>query len=133
MNARVTRSRLRLRPDPRRVITRLFVPGEKVPEHESRSAAVIRRVMALDDGVVLAALERTVRLFAERHQDIRATFADNFASVSHRLPADVDLAEPRRLLIGAYFTHVYAVVGSGGVHPVHGRAIPTRAGWHPTG
>ncbi|MGW6442803.1 glycoside hydrolase family 130 protein [Lentzea sp. NPDC055074] len=117
MNARVTRSRLRLRPDPRRVITKLFVPGEEVPEHESRSAAVIRRVMALGDDVVLAALERTVRLFAERHQDIRVTFADNFASVSHRLPADADLAEPRRLLIGAYFTHEYAVEAAAVCNP----------------
>ena len=84
MNARVTRSPLRLRPDPRRVITKLFVPGEEVPEHESRSAAVIRRVMALDEDTVCAALDRTVLLFAERHRDVRATFADNFASVSHR-------------------------------------------------
>ncbi|ANZ41857.1 hypothetical protein BBK82_43940 [Lentzea guizhouensis] len=34
---------MRLRPDASRVITKLFVPGEEVPEHESRSAAVIRR------------------------------------------------------------------------------------------
>ncbi|MEU7478246.1 glycoside hydrolase family 130 protein [Lentzea sp. NPDC042327] len=117
MNARVTRSPVRLRPDPRRVITKLFVPGEEVPEHESRSAAVIRRVMALDETTACAALERTVRLFAGRHRDVRATFADNFASVSHRLAPDVELSESRRLLIGAYFTHEYAVEGAALCNP----------------
>ncbi|WP_439658733.1 glycoside hydrolase family 130 protein [Lentzea sp. HUAS TT2] len=117
MNVRVTRGSLRLRPDPSRVITRLFVPGEEVPEHESRSAAVIRRVMALDEDTVCAALDRTVLLFAERHRDVRATFADNFASVSHRLPAEAGLSESRRLLIGAYFTHEYAVEGAALCNP----------------
>lgn len=117
MNARVTRSSLRLRPDPRRVITKLFVPGEEVPEHESRSAAVIRRVMALDEDTVCAALDRTVRLFAGRHRDVRVTFADNFASVSHRLSPGVELSESRRLLIGAYFTHEYAVEGAALCNP----------------
>lgn len=117
MNATVTRVPLRLRPDPRRVIAKLFVPGEERPEHESRSAAVIRRVMALDEETACAALTRTVRLFAGRHRDIRATFADHFASVSHRLPADVELSESRRLLIGAYFTHEYAVEGAALCNP----------------
>ncbi|GAA1302287.1 glycoside hydrolase family 130 protein [Saccharothrix xinjiangensis] len=117
MNAIVTRTPLRLRPDPRRVITKLFVPGEERPEHESRSAAVIRRVMALDEGTACAALTRTLRLFEGRHRDVRATFADHFASVSHRLPAGVELSESRRLLIGAYFTHEYAVEGAALCNP----------------
>ncbi|GAA3872855.1 glycoside hydrolase family 130 protein [Saccharothrix violaceirubra] len=117
MSAVVTRISPLLRPDPRRVITKLFVPGEERPEHESRSAAVIRRVMALDEETVCAALARTVRLFADRHRDVRATFADHFASVSHRLPAGVVLSEARRLLLGAYFTHEYAVEGAALCNP----------------
>jgi len=117
MNAAVTRTSLRLRPDPRRVIAKLFVPGEERPEHESRSAAVIRRVMALDEETVCTALDRTVRLFAGRHRDVRVTFADHFASVSHRLSEGVDLSESRRLLIGAYFTHEYAIEGAALCNP----------------
>ncbi len=109
MTPLVTRTALRLRPDPRRVDTKLFVPGEERPEHESRSAAVIRRVMALDEEAVRTALTRTVRLFARRHRNLRETFTDHFESVSHRLAADVELSDARRLLIGAYFTHEYAV------------------------
>lgn len=117
MNAIVRRTSLRLRPDPRRVVTKLFVPGEERPEHESRSAAVIRRVMALDEETVCAALTRTVHLFAGRHRNVRATFADHFASVSHRIAVGVDLSESRRLLIGAYFTHEYAIEGAALCNP----------------
>ncbi|GLZ36956.1 glycoside hydrolase family 130 protein [Actinokineospora sp. NBRC 105648] len=117
MGILVTRTPLRLPPDPRRVITKLFVPGEERPEHESRSAAVIRRVMALDEPTVLEALNRTTRLFERRHRDIRATFADHFAGVSHRLAATEELSEERRLLIGAYFTHEYSVEGAALCNP----------------
>ncbi|MEJ2854230.1 MULTISPECIES: glycoside hydrolase family 130 protein [unclassified Saccharothrix] len=117
MSALVTRGRVRLRPDPRRVVTRLFVPGEEKPEHESRSAAVVRRVMALDEPAVEAALTRTVRSFARRHRDLRETFADHFASVGHRLDPGVELTEARRMLIGAYFTHEYSVEGAALCNP----------------
>lgn len=117
MNTGITRASLRLRPDPRRVIAKLFVPGEERPEHESRSAAVIRRVMALDEETVCTVLDHTVRMFAGRHRDVRVTFADHFASVSHRLSEDVELSESRRLLIGAYFTHEYAIEGAALCNP----------------
>lgn len=117
MNADVTRTSLRLRPNPSRVITKLFVPGEERPEHESRSAAVIRRVMALDEATVRTVLDRTILMFSSRHRDVRATFSDHFASVSHRLAPDVELSESRRLLIGAYFTHEYSVEGAALCNP----------------
>jgi len=117
MTAIVTRTPLRLRPDPCRVITKLFVPGEERPEHDSRSASVIQRVMALDEEAVRTALSRTMRLFTGRHRNLRETFIDHFASVRHRLAAGVELSEARMLLIGAYFTHEYAVEGAALCNP----------------
>ena len=35
---------------------------------------------------------RVTRTGRGRHRDVRVTFADHFASVSHRLSADVDLS-----------------------------------------
>lgn len=55
----ITRSPQRLTPDPSRVIAKLFVPGEEVPEHDSRTALVIGRVLALEDEQVDAALSTT--------------------------------------------------------------------------
>ena len=117
MTVVVTRASLRLRPDPRRVITKLFVPGEERPEHESRSAAVIQRVMALDEDAVRTALTRTMRLFTGRHRNLRETLIDHFASVRHRLAVGVELSEARMLLIGAYFTHEYSVEGAALCNP----------------
>lgn len=105
----VTRTPVRLRPDARRVITKLFVPGEERPEHESRSAAVIRRVLAMDEPTALDALSRTTHRFEGRHRHLEDTFAEHFDSVSHRLTQETELSPERRLLVGAYFTHEYSV------------------------
>jgi predicted GH43/DUF377 family glycosyl hydrolase len=98
-----------LRPAPERVITKLFVPGEEAPEHASRAAAVIARVMALDDATVDRALDEVLRSFAARHRDLAGTFVRHFETIGHRLARDRTITEHRRLLIGAYFTHEYAI------------------------
>jgi len=113
----VTRSPQRLTPDPRRVIAKLFVPGEEVPEHESRTALVIARVLALEDAEVDAALSATLDSFAARHRDLRGTFADYFETIAHRIPRATPLSGPRRLLIGSYFTHEYAIEGAALCNP----------------
>ncbi|EWM12127.1 glycoside hydrolase family 130 protein [Kutzneria sp. 744] len=107
--ALAVRTPLRLLPDPRRVITKLFIPGEERPEHDSRSAVVIRRVLAMDEQTVTETLLRTTRLFAGRHPRLAETFAEHFDIVSHRLDKRLDVSAQRRQLIGAYFTHEYAV------------------------
>ncbi len=113
----VTRSPQRLTPDPRRVIAKLFVPGEEVPEHESRTALVIARVLALEDAEVDAALSATLDSFDARHRDLRGTFADHFETIAHRIPRATLLSGPRRLLIGSYFTHEYAIEGAALCNP----------------
>src|SRR5487761_1399127 len=45
----VTRSDLWLRPDPGRVVTRLFVPGEELPSDASRASPLIERILAMSD------------------------------------------------------------------------------------
>lgn len=58
---------------------------------------------------VEAELAATVRAFDDRHPALRAAFADRFEEVRGFVPAGWgDLAEDRRLLIGAYFSHEYA-------------------------
>ncbi|HEV3173843.1 MAG TPA: glycoside hydrolase family 130 protein [Actinocrinis sp.] len=113
----VVRTTLRLRPDPRRVITKLFVPGEDAPPFGSRAAAVINRVMAMDEATVSSVLAATMRRFEARHRDLAETFADHFDSISHRLePAELPSLE-RRMLIGAYFSHEYAIEGAALFNP----------------
>ncbi|HWG25215.1 glycoside hydrolase family 130 protein [Actinospica sp.] len=112
-----TRSTVRIIPDPGRVIAKLFVPGEEVPENESRTAAVISRVLSLDDGQVHAALANTLESFEGRHRGLRSTFSSHFETISHRIPLGKPVSNDRRLLIGAYFTHEYAIEGAALCNP----------------
>ena len=68
----VTRTSLRLRPDPRRVVTRLFLPGQEMMGNgESRAAAVVDRILALSDDEVGTALDAVLTGFDGRHRQLR--------------------------------------------------------------
>lgn len=55
------------------MITKVLVPGDMVPEHDSRAAGVIRRILALDEQTVSATLVETTARFAGRHRDLEQT------------------------------------------------------------
>jgi predicted GH43/DUF377 family glycosyl hydrolase len=107
-----------LRPDPRRVVARLFVPGhEHLVYGHSRATPVLERILALEDDVVAATLATTMDRFSGRHDDLPAILAENFASVAHRVGASIDLPEATRLLVGAYFTHEFSIEGAALFNP----------------
>jgi len=111
------RSAHRLCPDPRRVITRLFVPGEETPEGRSRAKAVIARVLALTEAEVASSSEAIIASFRGRHRDLTGTFARHFAVVAHEVPGRRRLSAERRMLIGACFTMEYAPEGAALFNP----------------
>jgi predicted GH43/DUF377 family glycosyl hydrolase len=107
-----------LAPDPRRVLARLFVPGqEMLADGESRAGDVIDRILALSDEEVATTLEATLSGFASRHRDFETILEEHFDLVAHRLGAGIDLSDERRLLIGAYFTNEYSVEGAALFNP----------------
>lgn len=106
----VQRAKQVLLPDPHRVITRLYLPGQEIIDDGiSRADSVIERVLGMTDEEVETTLNETIGRFADRHHDIRANMAENFSLVSHRLPRAVDVSAERRELIGAFFTKEYSV------------------------
>ncbi len=108
--ALVHRAPLVLRADPRRVIAKLFLPGqETLANGISRADQVINRVLVMTDEVVSETLAETVRLFEDRHRDLLSIFQRHFALVAHRLRAGVDVSPDRVALIGAYFTQEFSV------------------------
>jgi predicted GH43/DUF377 family glycosyl hydrolase len=114
----VRRQELRLRPDPRRVVARLFVPGQEgLIAGESRAGSVIDRVLALDDDQVTATLEQVRGLFTGRYRDLGAVLERHYELVAHRVTGPLALSEPRRLLVGAYFTQEYAVEAAAVCNP----------------
>jgi predicted GH43/DUF377 family glycosyl hydrolase len=111
-----TRSGLRLTPDARRVITRLFIPGQElVGGSESRTSVTVERVLALSDEDVTAELKELQARFSHRHHDLDAVFSDNAQRVSAYVVEP--LSDERRLLLGAVFTHEFSLEGTSICNP----------------
>ncbi|SIN32009.1 glycoside hydrolase family 130 protein [Micromonospora cremea] len=98
-----------LTPDPRRVIVKLFVPGEDAAVVRTRAGALIDRVARLDEEETGRLLRDTFDRFGARHRDLAGTFHHHYGLVRHRAARAWDLSPTSRLLVGAYFSHEYAV------------------------
>lgn len=120
---RMTRSEsVRLVPDPRRVITKPFLPREEIyADGSTRIQVVLHRIMAMSDDEVVDTLDGARSMFAGRHRDLDAVFDRSFGVVAEHLDGPGrgrrDLSDDRRQLIGAYFTHEYSVEAAALVNP----------------
>ena len=93
-----------LKPDPARVIVRPFGPF-----NEQRTTRVLARVMTLDGAQVGEQLDQVMAGFQGRHHHLKRTLLGRFEDLREFLFIDQPLAEPRRMLIGAYFSQEYSV------------------------
>lgn len=111
-------SGVELLPDRARVITRLFVPGwEDVGPGDSRAGPVIDRILALDEASVETAMSDLDERFVHRHTGLHETFMEHAAMVTSRIDPAVVLSAARLLLLGAAFTHEYAIEGAALCNP----------------
>ena len=70
---------------------------------------ITARVMALPEAAATAALQKVLGAFADRHDQVEATFRARYEQVKiHLEPGTVPSAD-RQLLLGAYFTHEYSI------------------------
>lgn len=112
------RSDIALVNDPSRVVLRFFVPGrEDVGPGDSRAGSVIDRVLALDEREVAAELADVVERFDHRHRHLVASFELHAAGIDQRLDDASSLSDPRRRLLGAVFSHEYAIEGAALCNP----------------
>jgi predicted GH43/DUF377 family glycosyl hydrolase len=96
----------------------MFVPGQEGFDHQdSRTAAVVARLLALDDHESEAMLEGITDAFCGRHRDLLGTFERHAAAVADRLEPGSELSEARRLLLGATFTSEIAIEGAALCNP----------------
>jgi len=112
----VVRSSLELRPDPRRLITKSYLPGGVI-EGESRVARLIGRILALPDDEAEVTLAGLRSSFGERHSDLDDIFMRAFSAVAHAVPGMHRLSGDMRQLIGAYFVHEYSLEASALTNP----------------
>ncbi|MFG1603815.1 glycoside hydrolase family 130 protein [Actinoplanes sp. NPDC049265] len=104
-----TRLDLTMAPDDRRVVIKLFVPGEDAQLVQNRASGLIERILQLDEDQIGRQLEEVLARFAGRHHDLTGVFAHHYELVSHRVPAEIELSPAARTLIGAYFSHEFSV------------------------
>jgi predicted GH43/DUF377 family glycosyl hydrolase len=105
----ITRHDLVMEPDDRRVVIKLFVPGEDAQVVQNRASGLIERILQLDEDETARLLEDVLARFSGRHHDILGVFQHHYEVVQHRVPAEIELSPTARTLIGAYFSHEYSV------------------------
>lgn len=104
-----TRLDLTMAPDDRRVVIKLFVPGEDAQLVQNRASSLIERILQLDEDEVRRLLDDVTSRFAGRHHDLCGVFQHHYDLVSHRVPSEIELSPSARTLIGAYFSHEFSV------------------------
>jgi predicted GH43/DUF377 family glycosyl hydrolase len=106
----IKRTQHRILLDARRVLAKPFVPGEEtLAPGPSRASLLVARIMAVPESSVADLNADITRRFEGRHHGFNQTLERHFDLVSHHIPEGVHVSDERRLLIGAYFTHEFAV------------------------
>ncbi len=122
-----------LRPDLGRVIARLFLPGEELPNGHSRGGAIVRRVLALDEAEVTSLVAQLLADFGPRHRHYRELLLANASMVRPHVRPSSRMSADRELLLGACFTAEFAVEGaalcnpSAFLHPDQSGLLPGQA------
>ena len=124
-----TRGAWSLKSDASRVISRLFIPGQElVGGSESRASGVVERIMALNELEVEHGMDDLIRRFDRRHDNLTGVFETNAQRVSDYVTAPI--SERRKQLLGAAFTHEYAIEGAAICNPSI-VAAPDQSGLRP--
>ena len=104
----ITRSDIEIRPDPKRVVARPFLPGESAfVGGPSRVELIARRVLSLSDVEAKTLLEETRSSFASRHRDLESMWRRNAGLAEDMVPSLSEVEGDRRDLLGAFFTQEY--------------------------
>jgi predicted GH43/DUF377 family glycosyl hydrolase len=106
-----------LRPDPARVVTRLFLPGEELHGAHSRASQVVSRVMGLAEDEVERLAADLCRDFGGRHHNYQELLRRHASIVSAHVEEMRELTAARTLLLGAAFTAEYATEAAGLCNP----------------
>jgi predicted GH43/DUF377 family glycosyl hydrolase len=108
----VKRRETKFTSDPSRVINKFFYPT-----NEQRSKNIISRVLDLSEDQITNLLEEVLYNFAHRHRNLKEVFKRNYKNVEMFIVDKTHLSEARKLLIGSYFTHEFAIEAAGFFNP----------------
>jgi len=116
MPLKVKRNPIRFYPNPKRIIARYFLPGDKF-----KSKLIIKNVLNLSEEETSLVLDQILKKFSKRHRNISRILEKNYNLVKEIL---IDLkvnlrtlSLKKKLLIGAYFTQEYSIESAAFFNP----------------
>lgn len=101
-----------LRPDPKRVLFRPFIPKTR-----KQILKIIARILKMSEAEVNKKYDEIISEFGKRHNKVENYFLKQFEAVKELVFTDELLSEKRKLLIGAYFTLEYSFESSALFNP----------------
>ena len=93
----MVRSQVRLLPEPKRVISKPFLPGGSL-DGRTRVECILSRVLELSEEMVAETLADVYERFASRHLDFTAVLERQFQDVASYFPDPQALSRERRRL-----------------------------------
>ncbi|GMU96131.1 glycoside hydrolase family 130 protein [Ignavibacterium album] len=108
----LTRKDIILRPDPKRVLFRPFIPKTR-----KQILKIIARILKMSEDEVNRKYDEIISEFGKRHNKVDNYFLKQFESVKELVFTDEPLSLKRKLLIGAYFTLEYSFESSALFNP----------------
>jgi predicted GH43/DUF377 family glycosyl hydrolase len=116
----ITHRRTRLKADPSRVVIRPFHLTHNArndPVQRRRMTRIVDAVAAMDLPTCLAELAIVNAEFEPRHWQTRQVYLQRYEHIMSDLDLTLDLREPQKELIGAYFCHEYSYAAAALMNP----------------
>ncbi|MFH1329207.1 MAG: glycoside hydrolase family 130 protein [Actinomycetota bacterium] len=114
----ITRSPVHLLPDPRRLITKLYLPVDVSPaEGRARVERLVNRILALTSDEAKDTLDGLRMASGEQYPDFDEVLLQGFSEVAHLVPDAAGLSADWQRVIGAYFMHRYSLEGAALTNP----------------
>ncbi len=102
----------KFQPDCSRVIIKPYIP-----KNENHIKGIIMRVLKLSEEKVTRVLNRIVTNFSDRHKNMWAAFESNYNKIENFIPANTQISDNRKALLGAYFSSEYSIQAAAFFNP----------------
>lgn len=107
----VTRMNNEFRADPKRVITKLFLPNEE------RARKIANRVLSLSESEIYTTLNEVINEFGHRHHNFKDILLRHFEMTKHFVTDADNISIEAKMLIGSYFTSEYSIESAAFFNP----------------
>ena len=114
---RLTKHSASLDPDPSRVVSRVFLPGEGTLTAHPRMTQIVDRVLAMPELHIESAAEAIAADLSKRQRDAESLLIRNAQAVADRLVERRHLTTAQLLVLGSAITAQFAVEGAALCNP----------------